>query len=167
MNEKLNERKRKEYKARILKKSENSTNVCLCCGQKIPEGRKYCSLKCMSQHQHELKMKEVEEKNGVGCDIRRIKDYIIKIRGHKCEICGNTEWMGKPIPLVLDHINGNGLDDRLDNLRIVCANCDAQLPTYKSKNKNGMRKYRKVYNDTYNGKWILTQVGEEDGLLNR
>ena len=167
MNEKLNERKRKEYKARIIKKSENSMNTCLHCGQKIPEGRKYCSVKCISQHQHELKLKEVEEKNGVGCDIRRIKDYIIKTRGHKCEMCGNTEWMGKPIPLVLDHINGNGLDDRLDNLRIVCANCDAQLPTYKSKNKNGMRKYRKIYNDTYNGKWILTQVGEEDGLLNR
>lgn len=61
-------------------------------------------------------------------------------------------WMNKPIPLVLDHINGDGLDDRLENLRLVCCNCDAQLPTYKSKNKHSTRKYRKIYNDRYFGK---------------
>lgn len=54
--------KEKEYKARILKKSENSTNVCLCCGQKIPEGRKYRSVKCQNILKHKMKLKEVEEK---------------------------------------------------------------------------------------------------------
>ena len=76
-------------------------------------------------------------------NLRRIKDYIIHTRGHACEICHQTEWMGQPIPLVLDHINGRSSENRLDNLRVVCGNCDMQLPTYKSKNKNSDRKARK------------------------
>ena len=55
-------------------------------------------------------------------------------------ICGQTEWMGKPIPLVLDHIDGNSDNFKLTNLRLVCGNCDMQLPTYKSKNKNSNTK---------------------------
>lgn len=53
-----------------------------------------------------------------------------------CIICGiGPKWMDKPMPLILDHINGVNNDNRLDNLRFVCSNCDSQLPTYKSKNK--------------------------------
>jgi len=45
--------------------------------------------------------------------------------------------MGKPMPLILDHINGINNDNRIENLRFVCSNCDTQLPTYKSKNIGG------------------------------
>ncbi len=55
---------------------------------------------------------------------------------YKCEICGMLPiWMGKSMPLILDHKNGVNNDNRLYNLRFVCSNCDSQLPTYKSKNK--------------------------------
>ena len=67
-----------------------------------------------------------------------IKDRI-KARNlieYNCACCGiGPEWQGKPMPLILDHINGINNDNRLDNLRFVCSNCDSQLPTYKSKNK--------------------------------
>lgn len=54
---------------------------------------------------------------------------------YKCSICGiAAEWFGKPMPLILDHINGKNNDNRLVNLRFVCSNCDSQLDTYKSKN---------------------------------
>lgn len=54
---------------------------------------------------------------------------------YKCQCCGlGPEWMGKPMPLILDHINGINNDNRLENLRFVCSNCDSQLDTYKSRN---------------------------------
>lgn len=139
-------RKNNEYKKRMIKKSLESDNHCLFCGKPIPESHKYCSVQCQNNLRHKQTMEHIEECNGIGCDIRRIKTYLIETKGHRCELCGNTEWLGQPIPLIIDHINGRASDNRLENLRLVCGNCDMQLPTYKSKNKNSDRK--RV------GKWI-------------
>ena len=48
-----------------------------------------------------------------------------------CVFCGLGEvWMGKKISLILDHKNGINSDYRLENLRIVCPNCNATLDTH-------------------------------------
>lgn len=54
----------------------------------------------------------------------------------KCECCGNTEWLGYPIPLELHHINGNTTDNRIENLLILCPNCHAQTDTYRGRKKS-------------------------------
>ena len=60
---------------------------------------------------------------------------------YKCSICGMEPiWQGKELTLILDHINGKNHDDRLENLRWVCPNCNQQLETTGFKNKG--------YNDT-------------------
>ena len=52
-----------------------------------------------------------------------------------CYACGLTNtWNGKPINLWLDHINGDGNDWRIENLRMVCPNCDSQSETYAGRN---------------------------------
>ena len=54
---------------------------------------------------------------------------------YRCAICDLGQiWNGKPLTLRLDHINGNNRDNRRENLRWVCPNCDSQLPTYSGKN---------------------------------
>ena len=59
-----------------------------------------------------------------------------KLLPYICSICNNPPvWQSKPLVLILDHINGINNDNRLINLRFVCSNCDSQLPTYKSKNR--------------------------------
>ena len=60
---------------------------------------------------------------------------------YKCAICGQEPmWQGKELALTLDHINGINNDDRIENLRWICPNCDRQLETYGSKNAARLRK---------------------------
>jgi hypothetical protein len=84
---------------------------------------------------------------------RQLEDYLsnkFPIQSHKlrlrllregikeavCESCGLKEWLGEPIPLELDHIDGNKKNNKLENLRILCPNCHAFTPTYRGKNKS-------------------------------
>lgn len=51
-----------------------------------------------------------------------------------CQLCGLREWLGKPIMMHIDHINGVRDDHRFENLRMLCPNCHSQTPTYGGRN---------------------------------
>ena len=64
---------------------------------------------------------------------KRLYGEGLKLR--ECEKCGQGEiWNGEKMSLILDHINGVNNDNRIENLRIVCPNCNATLPTHCGKN---------------------------------
>lgn len=73
---------------------------------------------------------------------RRVNRYHLKSRllasGLKrpaCERCGISKWLGEKLPLELHHRNGDGLDNRLQNLEMLCPNCHSQTPNFGSKNR--------------------------------
>ncbi len=67
---------------------------------------------------------------------RLLKEGILE---RKCSCCGLTEWLGKPIPIELDHINGDNANNSLTNLRLLCPNCHALTDTYRGKNKKNAK----------------------------
>ena len=60
----------------------------------------------------------------------RIKLLTEGLKENKCEICGITKWLGKPIVCQLHHIDGNNQNNNLENLQILCPNCHSQTENY-------------------------------------
>lgn len=129
-----------------------SDDICIVCGKQLTKGHKtpYC-------HQHLIEYKRKEKiqhwllTGEVGMTVDTtirgpIRDYILKEQDNCCAICGiGTTWNGQELHFVLDHINGDASNSKRENLRLICPNCDSQLGTYKSRNKNSARNSRKNF----------------------
>lgn len=80
---------------------------------------------------------EILIENSTYTNTSRLKERLVKEGRlkYECAKCGITNWIGKPLSLHLDHINGKNNDHRIENLRFLCPNCHSQTETYAGKNK--------------------------------
>lgn len=63
------------------------------------------------------------------------KRHLIRMRGRMCECCKNSTWLDQPIPIHMDHVDGNPDNNKIDNLRLLCPNCHLLTSTWGSRNK--------------------------------
>ena len=127
--------------------------TCLCCGASLSRlGMKFCSNKC----QHEYEQIEWEKKwlsgevdgnsktTESGGVRDRIRTYLFRKYDSKCAACGWGEinhFTGK-IPLDVEHIDGNYLNNSPSNVTLLCPNCHSLTSTYKGANKGRGRQKR-------------------------
>lgn len=98
----------------------------------------YSHLKGNNNHSSSSKRTEEEVfcENSLVAQKTLVNHYKNKIKPNFCSICGqNDEWNNKKLVLILDHINGICNDNRIENLRWVCPNCNSQLNTTGGANK--------------------------------
>lgn len=84
-----------------------------------------------------ISLKEIIEGKHPSYQTLKLKNRLF-LEGYKekfCEVCHNSMWLGQPIALELDHIDGNSNNHLFENLRIICPNCHAMTKTYRGKNK--------------------------------
>jgi len=82
-----------------------------------------------------------------------LKDRLIKnkILKNECAICKQKpKWNNQILVMVLDHINGVKNDNRLNNLRLLCPNCNSQQSTFAGRN---IKKQRKLKKSEINPEW--------------
>lgn len=143
----------------VYRKSRK-TAVCKNCGKEFivyaSSTNTYCSIKCESEHKHKLayrdfcngELKYMKANWSPKC----FKKDILEEQDNKCAICGMPPlWNGKKLVFIADHIDGNAANNIRSNIRCICPNCDSQLDTYKSRNKNSARSYYRYHKcDTIN-----------------
>lgn len=67
-----------------------------------------------------------------------LKRILIDDGHNSCALCGVQDWMGKPLTLHVDHIDGDNSNNSMDNLRFLCPSCHSQTETF-SKKKESFR----------------------------
>jgi len=67
------------------------------------------------------------------------KNSLLTERGHQCENCKLSEWLGQPIMLELEHTDGCRQNNTRENLKLLCPNCHSQTPTWRGRNIPGKK----------------------------
>ena len=125
---------------------------CLFCGKSLTKSAKYCNNTCQANHRYnsyinDWKNGKVNGLKGKYQVSNYIRKYLLIKYDYKCSKCGWNKinpYTGI-VPLEIEHLDGNYLNNSEDNLILLCPNCHSLTSTYKGANRGKGRKGRKKY----------------------
>lgn len=154
--------KRKEFYINLIKNSNSLREVCLKANIVDTTGN-YTTLKRIIEEEN-IDISHFKRQNSTKQESHDIEYYLVKgskistyrlknkllksgLKEQKCECCGLTEWLGKPIKLEPHHINGDTTDNRIENIQLLCPNCHSYTDNYGGKNQKINKKIKTKQKD--------------------
>lgn len=152
-----------EYGRReAIRKYEENPTACRHCGTTVPYKRRnfnriFCSGSCRATHTNQLRPKKpkvskrelarqqetVRFERGEITTRATLRRHLLRVQDGKCASCPTTtEWEGKSLTLVVDHVDGDASNNLPANLRLLCPNCNSQTSTFGGRNKGNGRRSR-------------------------
>lgn len=132
-------------------KTKYPSKKCPYCGKDIFGKSEYCSIDCRTKYRRKIyieKWKSGEYSGVIGKDdiAFAIRDYIKSKYNNSCQICGWNKVNPHTglVPLHIHHIDGNCLNNKEDNLQLLCPNCHSLTENFGSRNKNCTRVDKRV-----------------------
>lgn len=133
-------KKRKINSSETFNKGKRS-NTCLYCGKPITSANEYCNSKCHSDYKYEKYIQDWKDGKEDGLKgmfelSGRIRRYLFEKNNNKCELCGwgEVNKFTNLVPLQVHHIDGNAVNNKEDNLQLLCPNCHTLTENFGSRN---------------------------------
>lgn len=141
-------------------KTRKHNRFCINCGKELVDDQvynRYCCHACQHEYQYKQyidRWKKGEETGVTGkYDVSEyIRRYLFDKYNSSCQLCGWNKVNPKSgkVPLQIHHIDGNCLNNKEENLQLLCPNCHSLTDTFGNLNQKSSRIYRKQKENTQN-----------------